>query len=94
MKRVPFYVKTAVVTFWASFKENLATFYSNIWSHCYLPTYLPSCLPTYGKTFRERVVAALHQHVDDSHRVGREIRKVVVEELAPFGPFQDGEGAL
>ena len=33
MKRVTFYVRTPVVTFWASFRENMATFYSNIWSH-------------------------------------------------------------
>ena len=32
--------ESVVTTFWATFSENWATFYSNIWSHCSWRTYV------------------------------------------------------
>ena len=39
LKTIYFYVKMAITTFWVSFGEILASFYSTIWSQCSLPSH-------------------------------------------------------
>ena len=53
LKRVTFKVKTAVATFWASFGEIWANFYSNIWLHWCLP--IKMCQSTSKKYSQDKV---------------------------------------